>query len=67
MLQRVMQAIFRSDFSARIDAVHAELRADVARKCAEGKAWDGLRENVALLGLKTDAGSRPKLVFGARR
>jgi hypothetical protein len=27
---------------------------------------DGLRENVALLGIKTDSGTRPRLLFGEK-
>ena len=57
----------RSGFSARGDALRAESRAEVARKCAQGQAWRGLRENVASLGIKTGSGSRPKMVFGGSR
>jgi hypothetical protein len=66
-LLRTIKALTQSEFSARGDAVRAESRAAMARKCAEGKAWEGLCENVALLGIKTDGSSRPKLVFGAKR
>lgn len=67
VLLRTINSLTRSDFTARGDAVRAESRAAMARKSAEGKAWDGLRENVALLGIKTDGASRPKMVFGAKR
>jgi hypothetical protein len=65
VLHRAMHTITRSEFSARVDAVHADSRAEVARKTAEGKAWNGIRENAALLGMRTDSASRPKMVFGA--
>lgn len=67
VLLRAINSLTRSDFAARGDAVRAESRAAMARKSAEGKAWDGLRENVALLGIKTDGSTRPKMVFGAKR
>lgn len=66
-LLRALKTLTRTEFSARGDALRAESRAAMARKSAEGKAWEGMCENVALLGIKTDAGSRPKMVFGARR
>lgn len=49
-----------------MDAIHVASRADMARLSAEGKAWEGLKENVSLLGLKMDSGSRAKMVFGER-
>jgi hypothetical protein len=67
VLLRAVKTLTRSEFAARGDAIRAEFRADVARKSAEGKAWEGLRENAALLGIRTDNGSRLKVVFGARR
>ena len=67
VLLRAFKSLSRSAFSARGDAVRAESRAEMARQCAEGKAWDGMRENVALLGIKTGSGSRLRMVFGARR
>lgn len=45
----------------------AESRARMAKLSAEGRAWEGLRENVALLGIKTEDGSRPKMIFRAKR
>ena len=66
MLHRALHALFRSEFTAQVDAVHTKLRADVARKCAEGKSWQALQENVSLLGMQIDSGSRLKMVFGAR-
>jgi hypothetical protein len=67
VLLRAINSLTRSDFSDRGDAVRAESREAMARKSAEGKSWEGLRENVSLLGLKTNTGSRPKMVFGAKR
>lgn len=67
VLLRAVKNLTRSGFAARGDAIRAESRAAMARKRAEGKAWEGLRENVALLGIKTDGASRPKMVFGAKR
>lgn len=67
VLLRAVKSLTRSEFSARGAALRAESRAEVARKCAAGRGWEGLRENAALLGLKSDSGSRPKMVFGARR
>jgi hypothetical protein len=64
-LHRAMHTITRSRFSARVDVVHADSRAESGRKTAEGKAWNGIRENAALLGIRTDSTSRPKMVFGA--
>ena len=65
ILHRTIKTLTRSDFSARGDAVRAESRAAVARDCDEGRAWDGIRKNTALLGMKTDSASRPKVMFGA--
>lgn len=65
--QRTMKKLTRTSFAARADALHAESRAEVAKMCAEGRGWEGLRRNVARLGIKSDSGDRPKLVFGARR
>jgi hypothetical protein len=62
---RGLHAVTRSEFSARVDAVHAESRAVAARKSAHGKAWDGIRENVALLGIRAESATRPKMIFGA--
>jgi hypothetical protein len=67
VLHRAINSLTRSEFSARGDAARAESRAAMSRKSAEGKAWDGMRENVALLGIKTDGRARPKMVFGAKR
>lgn len=47
--------------------MHAEFRAEIAQKVREGKAEEVLRENLGLLGIKTDTGARPKMVFGAKR
>lgn len=66
-LLRAISSLTRSEFSARGEAVRAESRAAMARKSAAGNAWDGMRENVALLGIKTDGASRPKMVFGSKR
>lgn len=66
-LHHALRALFRSEFSAQVDAVHAELRAEDARKCAKGKSWQTLQENVSLLGIQTDSGTRPKMFFGTRR
>lgn len=65
VLHRAKHTVARSEFSARVDAVHAESRAEVIRKSAEGNAWNGIRENAALLGIRTNSASRPKMVFGA--
>ena len=67
VLLRAISSLTRSDFSARGDTLRAESRADVSRMCAEGRAWEGMRENAALLGIKTDPGSRIKVLFGAGR
>lgn len=67
VLLRAVKSLTRSEFSARGAALRAESRAEVARKCAAGRGWEGLRGNAALLGLKSDSCSRPKMVFGARR
>ncbi len=67
VLLRAISSAFRSDFAARGDAIRAESRADVARKVAEGEAWEGMKTNAALLGIKSGADSRVKMVFGARR
>lgn len=67
VLLSAINSLIRSEFSARGNAVRAESRAAMARKSAEGKAWDGMRENIALLGMKTDGASRPRMVFGAKR
>jgi hypothetical protein len=66
IFHRAVRAITQSEFSARVDAIHVASRADMARLSAEGKAWEGLKENVSLLGLKMDSGSRAKMVFGER-
>jgi hypothetical protein len=66
-LQRAFRSLIRSDFAARGDAVRAESRARVARMSADGRSWEGLCENVALLGIKVEASSRPRMVFGAKR
>lgn len=65
ILHQALNTLFRSRFSARVDALRAESRAEMARASSEGKAWDTMQRNVALLGLKTDADSRPKMLFGA--
>ena len=66
ILNRATRALTRSEFSARVDAVHSEARAEVARKSAEGNTWNGIRENVSLLGMRPGS-SRPKMRFGAGR
>jgi hypothetical protein len=66
-LLRILKSLTQSEFAARGDAVRAESRAEVARMCAEGRAWEGMRKNAALLGIKTDGGARLKVIFGGRR
>ena len=65
VIPRGLHAETRTEFSARVDAVHVKSRAAVTRQAAEGNAWEGMRRNVALLGIRTDSASRPKMVFGA--
>lgn len=67
IFNRAIRAITRSEFSARVDAIHVASRATMARMSAEGKGWEGLKGNVSLLGLRMDSGSRAKRVFGGRR
>lgn len=67
VLLRAISSVTRSDFSARGEALRAESRAEVARQVTNGKAWEGMQTNAALLGIKSGADSRPKMVFGARR
>jgi len=66
-LLRLIHALSQSGFSARGDAMRAESRAEMAHMSGEGKAWNAMRKNVALLGIRTDSGSRPKMVFGTKR
>jgi hypothetical protein len=66
ILHRAIHALTRSEFLARVDAIHLEARTEVARKSAEGNTWDGICENVSLLGIRTGS-SRPKMRFGAGR
>jgi hypothetical protein len=68
VIRRAIKKLTRTKFSARGDALRAESRAEIAKMCADGRGWEGLRANVALLGIKTGAGAtRPKMVFGAKR
>jgi hypothetical protein len=63
-VKRALHTITLSGFSARVEVVHSNSRAEAGRKTAEGEAWSGIRENAALLGIRTDPASRPKMVFG---
>lgn len=63
----IMRAFSRSMDTDLSDAVRAESRARIARQVASGNAWDGLKENAALLGINADSSTRPRMVFAARR
>jgi hypothetical protein len=64
---RSISALFRSDFAARGDALRAESRANVARNCAQGKAWEGMASNVSLLGIHADSATRTRVIYGGGR
>jgi hypothetical protein len=66
VIMRAFRRLTRSEFSARGDIVRGISRARMAKLTSEGRAMDGLRENVALLGIKTDSGTRPRLLFGEK-
>jgi hypothetical protein len=61
-----IRSLFRSDFAARGDALRAASRAIVSRNCAQGRAWEGMNENVGMLGINTGT-SRAKVIFGGGR
>lgn len=61
-LFRAIKSHVRSDFAARGDALRAESRAEVAKLSSEGRAWDGMRANVALMGMRSHEGSRTRIV-----
>lgn len=66
-LLRAIKSHVRSDFAAHGDALRAESRAEVAKLSSEGRAWDGMRTNVALMGMKSHEDSRTRIVsLGAR-
>jgi len=62
----LVRSMFRSDFTARGDALRAESRMLVARNGAQGRAWEGIVTNAGLLGIDTGT-SRAKVVFGNGR
>jgi hypothetical protein len=49
-----------------VEKAHKESREEIRRMSAEGRGWEALRKNVALLGIDTSPGSpKPKMIFGA--
>ena len=52
-----------ANFEARGNKLRAEARAEVTDYCAKGKAWEGLRKNVALLGIR----GKPRVLFAGSR
>jgi len=66
-LLSAIHSLTRSDFAARGDAYRAESRAEMFRMASQGKAWDAMSKNVSYMGIRTDSGSKPKMIFGACR
>jgi hypothetical protein len=50
--------------AARLDGIHSLSRTEVSNRSAKGEQWEGLKENVGLLGISVNQG-RPKMIFAA--
>jgi hypothetical protein len=50
--------------AARLDGIHSLSRAEVTRRSAKGEQWEGLKDNVGLLGISVNQ-ERPKMIFAA--
>jgi hypothetical protein len=50
--------------AARLDGIYSLSRADVSKRSAMGEQWEGLKNNVGLLGISVNQ-ERPKMIFAA--
>jgi len=57
-----LRRLFRSDFAKKGDEIRAASRAEVARMSHNGEAWAGMRANAGLMGIRSDAHSRTRIV-----
>lgn len=64
-IRTALKRLGRSEIDDRIEKLHADSRAEIAKLCAEGRGKEGMQANAALLGLHTN-GSKPKMIFGRR-
>jgi hypothetical protein len=62
-----LRMFFRTDFEAHGDAIRSKLRSDVSRKCRDGQAWEGTRDNVAMLGSRAESKTKIRVIFGTSR
>lgn len=64
-VRAAFRKLTQSKFDEEVERLHAESRAEATRAVKEGRGWEGLKENAALLGLGQD-GAKPKMIFGAK-
>jgi hypothetical protein len=63
-MKRLGQLTQVTHFAARLDVIHSLSRAEVSSRSEKGEQWEGLKDNVALLGFSSRQ-ERPKMIFAA--